>query len=136
MIDWSNFKNFSEAEFACRGHALGLCSCGGRADMQDSFMDRLQQLRNGYARPMMVTSGFRCPNYNERISTTGRTGPHTTGRACDIAVSGENTYHLMGCAYALDMRGIGLKQHGPHAGRFMHLDDLGGRTRPGCWTYS
>ena len=98
-------------------------------------MDRLQQLRNGYARSMAVTSGFRCPDYNKRISTTGRTGPHTTGRAADIKVSGENTYHLMGSAYALDMRGIGLKQHGPLGGRFMHIDDLWEPTRPRVWTY-
>lgn len=136
MIDWSNFKNFSESEFACRGHALGLCDCGGRADMRDRFMDSLQQIRNGYARPMVITSGFRCPDYNAQISTTGRTGPHTKGRAADIKVSGSNTYHLMGSAYALDMRGIGLKQHGPMAGRYMHLDDLGGRTRPRVWSYS
>ena len=128
MINWSNFKNFTETEMRCP------CGCG-RADMQDSFMDRLQQIRNGHARPMRVTSGFRCPDYNERISSTGRTGPHTTGRAADIAVSGESAYHLLGSAYALDMRGIGLKQHGPPLGRYMHLDDLGGRIRPRIWTY-
>lgn len=95
-------------------------------------MDRLQQLRNGYARPIIVTSGFRCPDYDKSI---GGAGVHPRGCAADIKVSGENVYHLLGSAYALDMRGIGLKQHGPLGGRYMHLDDLGGRTRPRVWTY-
>ncbi len=128
VIRWENFANFSEAEFVCR------CGCG-RADMKDRFIDTLQQARQAYGRSMVITSGFRCPDYNARISSTGRTGPHTTGRAADIKVSGKNVFYLLGIAYAMDLRGIGLKQHGPMAGRFMHLDDLW-KKRPRVWTYS
>ena len=129
MIDWSDYPNFTEAEMRCK------CGCG-RADMKPSFMMTLQRMRNAYGMPMVVTSGFRCPDYNDRVSKTGRNGPHTTGRAADIKVSGENVYHMMGRAYAVDVRGIGLKQHGAHASRFMHVDDLGGPVRPRVWTYT
>ena len=126
MIDWSDYANFTEAEMRCH------CGCL-RADMDPAFMAALQRVRNVYGKPMPVTSGFRCLDYNARISKTGRSGPHTTGRAVDIAISGENTYHLLSAA--IGMRGIGLKQHGPHAGRFMHLDSLYGPMRPRIWTY-
>ena len=129
MIDWSKFANFTEAEFVCK------CGCG-RADMKESFMGRLQRIRDVYRRPMTITSGYRCSDYNARISNTGRAGPHTTGRAVDIAVSGENAFRLLTAAMSRDVRGIGLKQHGLHGKRFIHLDDLEGSLRPRVWTYS
>ncbi len=124
MIDWSDSPNFTEAEMRCH------CGCG-RADMTPDFMATLQRARTLYDKPMGITSGFRCPAYDKRI---GGAGVHPTGQAADIAVSGENVYHLLSAAMA--MRGIGLKQHGPHARRFIHLDTTYGPMRPRIWTYS
>ena len=50
--NWEDFVNFSRGEFACR-------HCG-RAEMNEDFMWRLQELRNSYGQPMRVTSGYRC----------------------------------------------------------------------------
>ena len=125
MIQWSDYANFSEAEFTCR------CGCG-QADMKVSFMARLQRVRDAYRRPMTITSGFRCSEYDVAI---GGAGVHPKGRAADIAVSGENAFRLLTAALSRDMRGIGLKQHGPHRKRFAHLDDLEGPLRPRIWTY-
>ena len=133
MIGWFDYPNFTEDEMRCRGHAKGLCSCGGRADMKPDFMMTLQRVRNGFGRPMVVNSGYRCPEYDKAI---GGAGVHPQGRAADIKVSGENAYHLLGCAYAMDVWGIGLKQHGAWAGRFMHLDTVTGQTRPRIWSYT
>ena len=94
-------------------------------------MYSLEKVRVSYGRPMAVTSGFRCEDYDKRI---GGVGVHPTGQAADIAVSGENVYHLLSIAIQ-QMRGIGLKQHGPHAKRFMHLDMTYGPMRPRIWTY-
>ena len=126
MIDWSDYPNFTEAEMRCK------CGCG-RADMKPSFMMTLQRVRNAFGRPMVVNSGFRCPDYDKSI---GGVGIHPKGRSADIRVSGEKAYHLLGCAYAMDVRGIGLKQHGAWASRFMHLDTEGGRKRPRVWSYT
>ncbi|KKK52673.1 hypothetical protein LCGC14_3102540 [marine sediment metagenome] len=133
MIDWSDYPNFTEAEMRCKGFAKGLCSCGGQADMKPSFMMTLQRVRNAFGRPMVVNSGFRCPDYDKFL---GGAGIHPKGRAADIRVSGENAYHLLGCAYAMDVWGIGLKQHGPWPGRFMHLDTMSGPKRPRIWSYT
>ena len=124
MIDWSDYPNFTEAEMRCR------CGCG-KADMDPAFMAALQRVRHAFERPMSVTSGFRCKDYDTRI---GGAGVHPTGQAADIAISGENVYHLLSAA--ITMRGIGLKQHGAHARRFMHLDMTDGPMRPRIWTYS
>ncbi len=133
MIDWGDYANFSEHEFRCRGTDC----CGGLAAMSPQFLGKLQKIRGIYRRPINVTSGYRCPDYNDRVSSTGRRGPHTTGRAVDIAVAGEEAFELLCVALAEKMSGLGQRQHGRWAKRFMHLDDLGRQNhpRPRLWTY-
>lgn len=126
------WKHFKPSEFDCR------CGCG-RNEMQPDFVETLDDLRERLGFPLVVTSGYRCPDHNERISTTGRDGPHTTGRAVDLAVSGERAFKLLRqCTLGGWMSGIGLKQHGAHETRFIHLDDLAppGHPRPRVWTYN
>ena len=72
--------NFSVSEMSCR--------CCGKEDMDSEFMRMLQELRNEVG-PLRITSGFRCEDHNEKISTTGRHGPHTEAKASDILISGE-----------------------------------------------
>ncbi len=127
-LDWSNYPNFTENEFRCKGKDC----CGGRADMDPTFMYDLQKVRTYVGFTLPVTSGFRCPAYDTEI---GGKGVHPTGKAADIAIAGENVYHLLSFAVQ-QMRGIGLKQHGPHSKRFMHLDTTYGPLRPRIWTYS
>ncbi len=126
-LDWSRWPNFREHEFACKGHNC----CNGRADMDAGFMDLLQALRWATQKSITITSGYRCPEHNASVSTTGRTGPHTTGRAVDIGISGIAAIDLIVLARILGFKGFGPKQHGPHARRFVHLDTLSER----FWTY-
>lgn len=89
--------------------------------------------------PFPVSSAYRCPYYNNKISTTGLDGPHPIGRAIDIVVYGYKAFVLMGLAIAHGgFTGIGLKQTGPYKDRFIHLDDLTEplyKPRPWIWTY-
>ena len=39
--------------------------------------------------PLRGTSGFRCEDYNQMVSTTGINGPHNQSRVAEILVSGE-----------------------------------------------
>lgn len=94
-----------------------------------AFLDKLQELRDAYGKPMPVTSYYRSPEYNAVVSSTGRTGPHTTGRAVDIAVRGYEAAVLTGLAVDLGFTGFGWQQKG--AGRFLHLDTL----EPRSWSY-
>jgi uncharacterized protein YcbK (DUF882 family) len=106
--------------------------------MHPAFMDRLQRLRRAFRQPMVITSGYRCPDYNARISSTGRDGPHTTGRAVDVHVVGGDALDLLVMAREQGFTGIGVQQRGPHDGRYLHLDDLSDRQagpRPWLWSY-
>lgn len=128
-LDWSKYPNFAESEFVCK------CGCG-RADMDADFMAWLQKVRTIFGKPLIVNSGFRCPDYNARISTTGRDGPHTTGKAADLRVVRRDAHRFAQIAFNEEVSGIGFKQHGPWDRRFIHVDLLpGGNSRPTVWTY-
>lgn len=122
------WDHFSEKELTCP------CGCG-RQEMNDVFMNRLVRVRKLCNFPFIVTSAFRCPDYNDSISSTGREGPHTTGRAVDIQVSGSKSHRILSIALTQRMLGIGLNQKGSHKKRFIHLDDLTDGPRPWVWTY-
>lgn len=119
------WANFTRDEFACK-------HCGERKT-PDEFIDKLQRLRDLVDFPLTVTSGYRCPEHNARVSSTGRTGPHTTGRAVDLSVNRKDAYMVLQAAFAMgEFTGIGVQQKG--TGRFIHLDDLA-EGRPTVWSY-
>lgn len=112
------------------------CSCGCGMVPEQDFMEKVQAIRDRAGFPFTVTSAARCPNYNSQVSSTGRTGPHTTGRAIDIGARGEQAYRIVGLAMLMGFTGIGVNQKG--GARFVHLDDLPngpGCPRPYIWSY-
>jgi len=124
------WPHFSQAELQCR-------HCG-QCRMPPAFLDRLERLRGVFGLPLVVSSGYRCPAHNAAVSTTGPHGPHTTGRAVDLLVHGADALDLLDAALRLGFVGIGVQQKGPHAGRFLHLDDLQdapGQPRATMWSY-
>lgn len=129
MEFWDDIEFFVADEFAC--------PCCSENGIKHSFVLALDNLRRFSGFPFPVNSGYRCPEYNARISSTGLTGPHTTGRAADIGISGERVYAAVILhAHRVGVTGIGLHQKGPHAGRYVHFDTLdNGDTRPTIWTY-
>lgn len=125
-MTWNHFKL---EEFACK--------CGNCENaINHEFVSKLDDLRDALGFPLKITSGYRCPAHNAKVSGTGRTGPHTTGRAVDINVSREQAFRLVSMAYIAGFSGIGVSQKG--ASRFIHLDDLPaapGQPRPTIWSY-
>lgn len=122
------WRYFTRAEFACR-------HCGENA-IDDSFVTLLDELRHRCGFPLPVTSGYRCPAHNAAMSTTGAHGPHTTGRAVDLAVSRHRAHDLLRHALAMGFTGIGVAQKG--STRFIHLDMLREpehAPRPSVWSY-
>jgi uncharacterized protein YcbK (DUF882 family) len=122
-------ENFPAHELACK------CGCG-MLPRQD-FMDKVQKVRDAFGKAMIVTSAARCPDHNASVSATkSRTGPHTTGRAIDIAVSHKDAHRLLIILMAHGFTGIGVNQKG--GSRFLHMDDLPeapGQPRPHLWSY-
>lgn len=117
---------FTDKELQCK------CGCGQNY-MNTSFMYALDVLRERYGKPIVLSSAYRCPEYNDKVSSTGRTGPHTTGKAVDIVCRGTDAYEIMHLAFEIGFSGIGVSQKGDS--RFLHLDMLDHDLRPWVWSY-
>ena len=138
---WPNFWA-EELDCKCNG------SCGITWRNYDlDFMGLIQYYRTQLNFPFNVSSGIRCNAYDDSLGGARAHTIQIDGRAyaVDIAISGMREYDLidfvMRTHYSGNMqkpiRGIGRKQHGPHSGRFVHLDSLPSRSdrRIVEWTY-
>jgi hypothetical protein len=116
-------------EWACKGT--------GKIVIVEAFLDLFEKLRLMHGKPLVIASGYRSPEHNVTVSTTGDAGPHTTGQAVDIRIYGADALSLVGLALGLGFTGIGLQQKGPQVGRYVHLDSLAAPDypRPNIWTY-
>ena len=79
--------------------------------MDGEFMRMLQNLRDEMQGHLKVSSGFRCEDHNQMVSTTGRNGPHTLAKATDILISGERAMVLFEKARQIGFSGIGSFHH-------------------------
>jgi zinc D-Ala-D-Ala carboxypeptidase len=123
-MNWSLYPNFEPQEFAC--------SHCGKVRMQPEFLAKLQMLRVAYARPMRITSGYRCPDHPIEKAKPAP-GAHASGCAADIAVQGVQAHELLRLAFHFGFTGVGVQQRGDR--RFVHLDTLTGDNRPMVWSY-
>ena len=122
--DWKEKgKNFSYDE--CK------CSCCGAVDVSPDLLDLLQEARNELG-PLQITSFYRCPSHNDSVSSTGLSGPHTTGKSCDLHVSNSQHRKLLIDYFTNKVTGLGI------AKTFIHIDILTSDEvphRPNCWLY-
>lgn len=116
-------------EWACKGT--------GKIVVETDFLDLFEKLRGMYGRPLIISSGYRSPEHNAAVSTTGDDGPHTTAQAVDIKIYGSHAFELVALAIGLGFTGVGVSQKGEHAKRFVHLDTLRApaHPRPMLWSY-
>jgi len=127
--DWpESIINFTRDEMKCK-HT-------GDCLLDPNFLNALQECRTLYGKGMKVTSGYRSPEHPVEAKKD-QPGAHTLGQAVDIAVSGSAAYDLLYCAMEIGFVGIGIKQSGPHEGRFLHLDMVTAERfpRPAVWSY-
>ena len=119
--DWCNFK---PDEFRC--------SCCNRLEVASELLDVLQKARNVLG-PLTLTSAYRCGDHNSKVSSTGLSGPHTTGFAVDIHVSNSQHRKQLISYFADKVSGLGI------AKTFIHIDLLtyehGFEMRPNAWKY-
>ena len=126
----SGYQYFTVEELSCHGEDC----CHGQASMDPEFMPKIVTLRRELGFPFIPSSAYRCPLHNSRVSKTGETGPHTTGRAIDILCCYDQAVQLLEAAILSGMfTGFGLNQKGDPEDRFIHLDDIPGPKR--IWTY-
>lgn len=124
------WKDFSPYEMACNGD--------GSVKVDEEFMNILQAIRDEVGFPMPVVSGYRSPAHNAEVSDTGKSGPHTTGRAADILCWGERAHRVLEAALKHGVKGVGISQRGNPGSRYIHLDicdNTVATPRPGLWSY-
>lgn len=132
-------KYFTYNEMACK------CGCG-KAEMDQEFMDLLDSLRDILGKPIVITSGYRCPNHPAE-KRKEKSGAHSKGKAADIAVMREDAMEVLSLVFRFNdaaknaeiptFTGIGIQQKG--TSRFIHLDSCtmadDGLPRPTIWSY-
>ena len=98
--------------------------------MLPDFLIELETLRVLYAKPMIITSGFRCPDHPDE-KDKANPGAHAQGRAVDVQVtSSADRYELKRLAYEMGFQGIG------NGKTFVHLDTGHDYAhRPAEWNY-
>lgn len=124
------WPNFPAHEMACKET--------GELAMNAEFMDMLQLLRLELGFAMVVSSGYRSARHSIE-KRKAIPGAHNTGMAADILINGHNADRLVRAAMRMGFSGIGVKQHGDHSRRFIHLDTVRSGNqfaRPLIWSYA
>lgn len=126
--EWGLYPNFKKSEFVC--HHTGLCL------MTHKMMQVLQSIRNVYARPITVSSGYRDLSHPAERAKT-QPGEHTMGMAVDILIHGYDAAVLVSIAVDKGIKRIGVSQKGDYSDRFIHLGvgDAVGTFPVSMWSY-
>jgi len=110
---------FKDSELTCS------CGCGMMPDKR--AIEKLYSLRLIYNKPVTITSGARCANYNKRIGGA-ESSQHTTGKAFDLKIPPADEWEVVRIAQSVGFNGIGLNNN-----VFIHVDDRA--SKPELWTY-
>jgi len=107
--DWPS-RHFSAQEMACR-------HCG-RIKIDPKLLENLETLRATLGgKPMVITSGYRCPEHNRRVGGASKS-QHIEGRAADVMMTNHDPNRFKAVAEGVGFSGIGTypKQN------FVHVD--------------
>lgn len=108
-------KYFTDDEFACK------CGCNEMPEggMHPRLIEVLDAMREALGKPLIVTSGYRCPMHNEAVGGVPNSF-HVQGVAADVTYEGVDVHHLGKLAEAAGADGIGI-----YAGGWVHVDVRG-----------
>lgn len=106
--DWK-WKSFSPREIACKGT--------GSLLVDETALDKLQELRDNLGIPLLITSAYRSPEHNKAVGGA-KNSYHMKGVAFDIRMENQDPHAFELAAREIGFRGVGYytKQG------FMHID--------------
>lgn len=79
-LSWNDIKHFKQSEFACK------CGCGFNS-INLNLVKILDEIRDYFGQPVIITSGCRCRNHNAKVSGSVSNSRHVSGKASDIKVA-------------------------------------------------
>jgi len=124
VAKWSEYPNFTKAEFDCKETAEN--------NMQHEFMVVLQKIRTDYGKSLTITSGYRSAKHSIERKKGHSDGEHVQGLCADISCrDSQARYELIKLAYKHGITRIGV------AKTFIHIG-LGTNKLPNnvMWDYS
>lgn len=86
--NWADFPNFSPSEFLCPCGKCAFSTVEGVQDMDYKLLFILQSVRRKYGKPMSITSGARCEEYNATLSNADPKSYHMERKASDFYIKG------------------------------------------------
>jgi uncharacterized protein YcbK (DUF882 family) len=108
-------KHFSSHEFRCKD--------GSEHPIDPKLIAMLEQVRAHFDAPVIITSGYRSPDYNRRVGGA-RNSYHVRGMAADIQVRGIDPARVYAyCDQAFKTGGVGKYK------TFTHVDCRNSRAR-------
>lgn len=118
-------ENFTSGEFDCH------CGCG-QTKIDTLLVSQLQAMRNQCGKPIVITSGFRCPKYQQSLrdrgyATSDGISTHERGMAADIEIEGLNGIQIERLARSCGFESVGVGK------KFCHVDTRDYKRR---WFYS
>lgn len=118
-----NYRYFKLAEFDSPD------APGSGKNMQPAFVDKIDNLRRLYGKPIKINSGFRTFPHN-RIVGGVLDSAHLNGSAVDIpAHTSGDRFKLVRIAFNLGIKRIGIGQ------TFIHMDDDTTKPQELLWLY-
>ena len=112
-------KYFSIDEMKCK-------HCGEIA-MDEDFMKKLDEARDLAGIVFVITSGYRCKEYDDRIHADGN---HPQGKAADIeAPNSVSRFKIISALIKVGFKRIGTDQ------QFIHADTCTDRPQDVMWLY-
>lgn len=100
-------EHFDKAEFTCK------CGCG-RTEVSLTLVEVLEAMRKRCGKPLIINSGFRCPQHNANVGGT-KYSYHLLGEAADVqAPEGFSPEELARVAEEAGADGIGVYEWGVH----------------------
>lgn len=116
-------EHFHRSEFECK--------CGCNFDTVDIELNEiLETVRHYFMRPVIITSGCRCPNHNYQIGGS-ENSQHLYGKAADIMVQGVSPreVHDFLCRTFKDKYGFGLYESAYDDRGWNHVDSRSTKAR-------
>jgi len=115
------------------------CGCGFGSIIHHwnpKLAEIAEAVRGAAGRPLLVTSGCRCPRHNREVPGSARHSLHMSGDALDIAcpadLTVEQLYTVADHALRLNAPAAGLGQYPTR--NFIHVDTGRGRPPGRRWT--
>lgn len=95
---WDRIKYFKKSEFTCK------CGCKGN-NINMKLVQILDNIRNYFGKPAIITSGCRCKKYNQKVGGVPNSR-HITGKAADFYIKGISVKELLKYTKQLQTKGV------------------------------